>query len=446
MKSDFSFTTVGQYLSVLLCMLVLNGCVAFMPDRIHYVWDAEQANRSAASELPASSASEDFVGLAFSGGGSRAALFAAAGAEALHEAGILEQVTHVSSVSGGSMASSYLLGSPPEACGQPVPENKASCESNYFARYKAAMPENYFLPMEVGQVLHPNRFLSPTRRITSLQEAFDNKYLGQKTFGDLPEDRALFINAASYDDGRRFVFSNLAIPVVENPTGHLQNRTLTARSFSLNECKAPTPDDFPLALAVAASAAFPPALGPVSIEVPPACNTTGTQYWHLGDGGILENTGVESLQEILLRQDLRGEGPARAIIFSFDAGKRESIEANLANRNLRLWTSDPGRVVSITNTRGDAYQSIVWAQQERDLDFPVKIVRIRYSDHVPTQWPESCSSRIQRNATLAEQLQAVPTRFNISDCDADLIEAAARLGVQRAVQGDPELGAWLGTR
>ncbi|MCI5045815.1 MAG: patatin-like phospholipase family protein [Aquisalinus sp.] len=443
MKSVFNFTTKGQHLIILIGALVLNGCVAFMPDRIHYVWDAEQATGYAVPELPRPSASEDFVGLAFSGGGSRAALFAAAGAEALHEAGILPRVTHVSSVSGGSMASSYLLGSPPEACGPLVPAKKVSCEANYFARYKAAMRENYFLPMEVGQVLHPNRFLSPTRRITSLQEAFDNKYLGKKTFGDLTDNRALFINAASYDDGRRFVFSNIAIPVVENPTGHLQKKTLLARSFNLNDCNAPTPDDFPLALAVAASAAFPPALGPVSIEVPPACKTTSTQYWHLGDGGILENTGVETLQEILLRQSMRGDAPDRAMIFSFDAGKRESIESNLANKNLRLWTSDPGRVVSITNMRGDAYQSIVWEQMEKDLNFPVKIIRIRYSDHVPTRWPDSCSNKVRRNSTLAEQLQSVPTRFNISDCDADLIEAAAHQGVQAALRQNPDIKQWV---
>ncbi|WP_306249932.1 patatin-like phospholipase family protein [Parvularcula sp. IMCC14364] len=424
-----------------------------MPDRIHHTWDANgDASWEATGEaaLPQMS-DKDFVGLAFSGGGSRAALFAAAGAEALHDEGLLSHVTHVSSVSGGSMASSYLVASPPEQCGQQAhsgaqsetQSDRVACLETYFARYKGAMRENYFLPMEMQQVLHPNRFLSPTRRVTSLQETFDNKYLDGRTFGDLADGRILLINAASYDDGRRFVFSNMAIPTVENPPAFLRRETLTARSFSLGGCNAPTPDDFPVALAVAASAAFPPALGPVAIEVPPACDTTSTQYWHLGDGGILENTGIETLQEVLVRKNARGEGLSRAVIFSFDAGKREATEANLANRNLRLWTSDPGRVVSITNMRGDAYQSIVWDAMQAELDFPVRILRVRYSDHVPAGWPDSCSAGVQRSHTIAERLQAVPTRFNISDCDADLIEASARLGVSRMLQQNPEIRDWL---
>ena len=214
-----------RWLLLVISALLMSGCVAFMPDRIHHTWDANgDASWEATGEaaLPQMS-DKDFVGLAFSGGGSRAALFAAAGAEALHDEGLLSHVTHVSSVSGGSMASSYLVASPPEQCGQQAhsgaqsetQSDRVACLETYFARYKGAMRENYFLPMEMQQVLHPNRFLSPTRRVTSLQETFDNKYLDGRTFGDLADGRILLINAASYDDGRRFVFSNMAIPTVE---------------------------------------------------------------------------------------------------------------------------------------------------------------------------------------------------------------------------------------
>ena len=43
------------------------------------------------------------IGLCLSGGGYRAALFHLGALRRLHEIGILEQVTHVSSVSGGSL-------------------------------------------------------------------------------------------------------------------------------------------------------------------------------------------------------------------------------------------------------------------------------------------------------------------------------------------------------
>ncbi|RFB04833.1 patatin-like phospholipase family protein [Parvularcula marina] len=404
--------------------LALSGCVAFMPDRIHYVWEPDET----AAPTTEIVSHDQFVGLAFSGGGSRAAYFAAAGAEALNEAGLLEEVTHISSVSGGSMAASYLATRPPEACGpRDVP-----CTRAYFDAYKATMRENYFWPMEWGQITKPNRFLSPTRRISSLQNAFDTKYLDEKTFGDLPSSRVLLINAASYDDGRRFVFSNRPIANGGQTDLPLSKDTLRSRNFSTSACAYPTPDDFPIALAVASSAAFPPALGPVAIEVPPACGETQTQYWHLGDGGILENKGVETLQEILLLNTQTPAPPKRAVIFSFDAGKQDSLERNLANRDLRLWTSDPGRVVSITNQRADAYWQIVWEQAKARLDIPVTIINIRYTDHIPTEWPESCKGRI-RKGSIEDALNAVPTRFSITPCDAGLIEASARLGVARAV-------------
>jgi hypothetical protein len=53
------------------------------------------------------------VGVALSGGGSRAALFGASGLEALAQvrgpdgASVLDQVSYLSSVSGGSVAASY---------------------------------------------------------------------------------------------------------------------------------------------------------------------------------------------------------------------------------------------------------------------------------------------------------------------------------------------------
>ncbi|MEM9233675.1 MAG: patatin-like phospholipase family protein, partial [Pseudomonadota bacterium] len=312
-----AFRLNGPIAILLLSAMLLNGCVAFMPDRIHYVWNVDETG--VPGPTPQASANENFVGLAFSGGGSRAAYFAAAGAEALHERGILQQVTHISSVSGGSMAASYLATRPPGSC-----STGTSCTDNYFAEYKEAMRRNYFRPMAINQVTKPNRFLSPTRRASSLQNALDAAYLEEITFGNLPSSPVLLINAASYDDGSRFVFSNRPIANEDYAETPLSISTLRSRNFAQADCVTATPDDFPVSLAVATSAAFPPALGPVAIEIPPSCGVTQTRYWHLGDGGILENTGVETLQEVLMLDSAAGQAPKRAVIFSFDAGKRES--------------------------------------------------------------------------------------------------------------------------
>ena len=48
------------------------------------------------------------IGLALSGGGYRASLFHLGVTKRLHELGILQKITHLSSVSGGSIFSAYL--------------------------------------------------------------------------------------------------------------------------------------------------------------------------------------------------------------------------------------------------------------------------------------------------------------------------------------------------
>jgi hypothetical protein len=91
---------------VLLTALVLTGCASAVAIRV------PQAGPDTACVTPAPDR-EVLVGVALSGGGSRAALFGAAGLEALARlrapggGSVLEQVSYLSSVSGGSVAAAY---------------------------------------------------------------------------------------------------------------------------------------------------------------------------------------------------------------------------------------------------------------------------------------------------------------------------------------------------
>ncbi|MHC4608327.1 MAG: hypothetical protein ACYTAF_15560, partial [Planctomycetota bacterium] len=90
--------------------LASTGCIA----QIHYALTPLDSEPSAEpSECHLGGAFEDLVGVGVSGGGSRAAVFAAAGLEALWEHGVIENVTHLSSVSGGSIAASYFVANRP---------------------------------------------------------------------------------------------------------------------------------------------------------------------------------------------------------------------------------------------------------------------------------------------------------------------------------------------
>jgi hypothetical protein len=418
------------------------GCIA----KIHYVVPPLEANPAEdCTHCELGGAFQDVVGIGVSGGGSRAAVYGAAGLEALWEHGIIEHVTHLSSVSGGSIAASYFATNRP-ACEQASSENeRETCWRAFFSEFKMAMRYNYFRSMEWRQ-LSPRRMFSSTRRATSLGESFDKKFLHNKTFGDLrtsdgngdtnPGDPILLVNASSYDEARRFVFSNLCIPSVVDESGAstssgsapLARPELRARTFSRPECARSVPSDFPISLAVASSASFP-GIGPVSIEVPSDCDGGTPEYWHLGDGGIFDNSGVDTLEEIVLwqRHDDRKK-LERALILSLDSGKGAEPEKMKLIKNMWLYLQHPGLMFDIASRRGQAYHDLLWERLRNDFakegiwleNFP-----IRYSQAELEEWPGSCKSREAAGADINEELASIPTDLEITDCHADLLELAA---------------------
>jgi hypothetical protein len=271
----------------------------------------------------------------------------------------------------------------------------------------------------------------------------------------------LLINATSYDEGRRFVFSNLCLPeppengsdsskrAVESRFEPLTRKTLLARTFSRPECVRPVPSDFPIALAVATSAAFPPIIGPVCFEVPSSCHGGDPNWWHLGDGGIIDNTGVDTLEEIALRELEDGEGRlSKALIISLDSGREISPERMQLDSNLRIWTRAPGRVVDISIPRGRAYHDLVWDRVKRGLaadGIHMETIGIRYTAADLPHWPASCKKNPIGEAgenlakfqqEVLERLNLIPTDLLISKCDGDLMEMAAHEVVHDTLTGE----------
>src|SRR5438067_5758975 len=163
------------------------------------------------------------VGIALSGGGSRAAYFGAAGLEALaplrtgpDAPSILEQVSYISSVSGGSVASSYYATQKPPAA-VPVlnPDGALTMEyQNFFEQYRRAMATNYQRSIELRQFFKV-RWFNSNQRATSLAEVLSNSFLGAETFesiyarerkGDSPR---LILNSTLYNNGRRVVITTV---------------------------------------------------------------------------------------------------------------------------------------------------------------------------------------------------------------------------------------------
>jgi predicted acylesterase/phospholipase RssA len=434
----------------------------FMPDRIHYTLDGS-ANPPVPDPVCADglTTGERMFGVALSGGGSRAAVFAAAGLEALWEHGLLEQITHVSSVSGGSMASSFLVANKPECDRLTGEEEREKCWRAFFADFQDAMRRNYINRAELRQLM-PNRTLSPTRRALSMQEEFDKQFLRGKTFSEIearpaaggqPARPVLLINGTSYDAGRRFVFANACFPEsAPQPTNGarssrsqaaahaaLQRDGLRAMSFSSDGCARPVPGDFPVSLAVATSAAFPGLMGPVTIEVPDACRAGEPHWWHLGDGGIIENTGIDSLQELVLRDRAVGGDLDRVFLLSLDAGKKVTASSRSALRNTDMWTTPAGvsTVVAAPRTVARAYHDLFWRDMrailEQDgIDFGSIV--LEYTMANLDRWPESCAQRT-RPPDRAD-FEAITTDLKISTCHADLLVLAAHRIVHEQLNGN----------
>lgn len=408
---------------LIACIIVAitNGFIA--PLRVHFTVRLPQA---AQPVQDAGGKDRPFVGLALSGGGARAAVFATAGMKALEVRGLLADVTHVSSVSGGGFAASYLAL-------HPIPEAGADA---YFAKMQGVMAHDYFWDTQIQQLRKPSRLFSPSRRFQSLQEALERPdFLENATFAALPRDRKFYFNAVSYDTGQRFVFSNATLP----PYGVLGANALPVALRSLSFFNADgdrvTPSNLPVSLAVATSAAFPPYLGPMTIQVD-ADDGAATQYWHLGDGGVLENQGVETLREAIYAQP----DPAPATIYSFDAGQELDSDLSHNTLDISIWSKDVTRLVDVLsvyaatqrNTHYDAIDARTGAQIDLITFNYMDVVRLARSDNPPDPkwltwdgWINATEKDRQESATPADHLAKIPTALKITPCNQELISEAA---------------------
>jgi len=417
-----------RVLCVFLLTLVVTGCV-FSP-RMHY--DIQ----SSAKGAPQVTGEDDrLVGIALSGGGSRAALFAAAGMEALWEHGLLDSTDYISSVSGGSIAASYYFKT------RAVDENPLDGE--FFDRFKTAMRHDFYKSMEWRQC-YKVRWLSSTRRSSSLKEVLDNRFLDGLTLGELGgKTPRLLINATVYDSGRRFVFTTMGMDEagfdfssVDGVAAELAGRpALRTVTFADDQVLGAVPVDFPVSLAVAASAAVPLLMGPVTVQL-------DSTYLHLGDGGLFDNSGTETLEQVILRKLQIQQGPATAVVFAFDSGFKIDQEELAHTRKLRV-NKYPNLLVDIPMARAEAYRQVVrraLGDELNDHEFDSFVMDHTSASLDPRLLPASCRqepalcTEERCREAIEDYIARVPTHLKIKPCSADLIELAAHAVVHRELE------------
>jgi hypothetical protein len=411
------------------------------------------------------------IGLAVSGGGSRAALFAAGAMEALgkirvgpEQRSLLEQVSYISSVSGGSMASSYyVVRKPAHAVPMLRPDGVMTQEyQEFFDRFKEDMKvdvEGLLIRRQLSRL----RWINPAWTAWSLAEVLDEKYLDGMRFEELARREAqgdsprFLVNTTLYNNGRRFVVSTLPREASQYDVFIDLNRVPGARKFDeegervlrarWDSLHSVTPEDIKLntcrvrvAAAVVGSMSFPPLVGPISFRV-----EGHDEYWHVGDGGLADNTGAESLLMVFLKK-LQERKARRTLIISFDSSFPFSVggeELSHRAEGFTLFSYDFSRIPSIMEERATAYRS--WflriAQRQGLLPDPSQlgVIVLRHTD---AEWkedmsdlPASCfesKAKLKLPREVIRRIAGISTRLWLeSPCDRDLtVLSAAKVVVQ----------------
>ena len=423
---------------------------------------------------------DTLIGVAISGGGSRAALFGAAGLEALAKLqvgppahSLLEDVSMISSVSGGSMATSYFVAVKPR---KEVPILTASGDlsteyQTFFAQYKQTMNQDYENPLFWRNITRL-RWFNPAWTAKSLAEHLNHQLLNDVTFkhvrerelnGDMPR---LLINTTLYNDGRRFVITTLPheqtqYDLLKDVSRSLGTGPRSKESAELMKVKwaslqSVTPEalnldvcPFKLGGAVAASMSFPPVIGPVTFKV-----EGEDRYWHAGDGGLSDNMGLESLAMVALHA-LQQNVARRVLIIALDSSFPFQVGSDRLDHfpeGFTLFNYDYGRIPGIMEERALAYRTLYFRTMAEQGVFPderrFKFLQLRHVDAVwnedMSDLPESCKNeevKLANPPMVKKRLASVVTRLWIkSDCDRDLVSmAAAKLVEERR----PEISKFL---
>ena len=218
------------------------------------------------------------TGLALSGGGFRATLFHLGSIWRLNEIGMLQDITAISAVSGGSILAG-LLGI---RWGNLNFRNQVA--ENFIEQI--AQPTLKFC----GESIDVKTILSgPFTGTRSLENFYEKQVVGKTTLQNLPDSPEFIFSAYHLETGRNWTFS--------------KNRTHTWRIGDIEH------PHTTMKKVLAASSAFPPAFPPVRLRLNPDSFKRSEHADHfqnrklrskvtLGDGGVYDNLGFHPIREM----------------------------------------------------------------------------------------------------------------------------------------------------
>ena len=223
------------------------------------------------------------VGLALSGGGFRATLFHVGSLWRLNELGWLKQLSEVTSVSGGSITAGYL-----GFRWKHLTFNPDGVATNFADEIVQPLRAFCSRTIDVGSIIAG--LISPFHHPSALlASCYRKRLFGEATLQDLPSDQ----------EGPRFTIYATSL---QTGAGVRFSHPYMAE-YHVGMIKSPRIE---LAIAVAASSAFPPPLCPVELELDPSAweEVEGADFYEnqrlrskmlLADGGVYDNLGLERI-------------------------------------------------------------------------------------------------------------------------------------------------------
>lgn len=215
--------------------------------------------------------------LCLSGGGYRAMVFHVGVVWRLYEAGLLNRLERISSVSGGSITAA-VLGLNWSGLRFDLAPDRSRLEEHFVRPVRRLAGETIDAWGIIGGALLPGTISE------KIQASYRKHLFGEATLQDLPDTPRFVINATNVQSGALWRFSRPSM-----------------RDYRVGEVQNPSVS---LAAAVAASSAFPPVLSPMVMELDPAAFTPDsgqdlqrepfTSRVVLSDGGVYDNLGLET--------------------------------------------------------------------------------------------------------------------------------------------------------
>lgn len=321
---------------------------------------------------------EPGMALCLSGGGYRAMLFHVGVLWRLNEAGLLNRLKRVSSVSGGSITAGVLARNWADLA---FVEDVATAFREEVVEPVRALART---DIDVSSVLR-GAALPWASIAEQVEKAYDRILYGGATLQDLPDEPRFVFNATNLESG---VLMRMSKPyLADYRVGRIRRPTLS------------------LALAVTASSAFPPFLSPCSLDLRDAdwITEAGNDLAErrgfrdrvsLSDGGVYDNLGVETAWKRY-----------RTLLVS-DAGGLMGADPEVAEG----WARGLLRVLSVIDNQVRALrkQQVVESLRAGDRDGMYIGIRSAVTGY-PVQDPLAADPAVTRHlAGISTRLEAMP--------------------------------------